>query len=185
VTLHGANGYLLDQFLQDGTNHRTDGYGGSVQGRARLMLEVTDAVADVWGADRVGMHLAPRSPSHGVADSHPETTFTYVASELGRRGLGFLFVRETRGPGALLGHLKRAFGGAVIANDGYDFAAAMQVVKERLADAVAFGKHYISNPDLVRRLELGAPLNTLVPDTIYDLPVSGARGYTDYPALAH
>ena len=184
VTLHGANGYLLDQFLQDGTNHRTDGYGGSVEGRARLMLEVTDAVVDVWGADRVGMHLAPRSPSHGVSDSDPQTTFGHVATELGKRGLGFLFIRETRGPGALLAHLKQAFGGAVIANDGFDFASATEAVEQGLADAVAFGKDYISNPDLVRRLKLGAPLNALVPETIYDLPASGARGYTDYPALA-
>jgi 2,4-dienoyl-CoA reductase-like NADH-dependent reductase (Old Yellow Enzyme family) len=184
VTLHGANGYLLDQFLQDGTNHRTDDYGGSVAGRAKLMLEVTDAVIDVWGPDRVGMHLAPRSPSHGVSDSDPRGTFTYVATELGRRGLGFLFVRETRGPGALLGELKRAFGGIVIANDGFDARAAGEAITQGTADAVAFGKDYISNPDLVHRLRTGAPLNPLVAETIYDLPASGARGYTDYPALA-
>jgi 2,4-dienoyl-CoA reductase-like NADH-dependent reductase (Old Yellow Enzyme family) len=181
VTLHGANGYLLDQFLQDGTNHRTDAYGGSLERRARLMLEVTDAVVSVWGADRVGMHLAPRSPSHGVSDSHPELTFPYVAAELGKRKLAFLFIRETRGPGALLGKLKRAFGGAVIANDGFDFAAATEAVAQGMADAVAFGKDYISNPDLVRRLRIGAPLNPLVSETIY---ASDARGYTDYPALA-
>jgi 2,4-dienoyl-CoA reductase-like NADH-dependent reductase (Old Yellow Enzyme family) len=91
VTIHGANGYLLDQFLQDGSNHRTDAYGGSVENRARLMLEVTDAVAAVWGPERVGMHLAPRSPSNSVSDSNPAMTFGYVARELGRRGLGFLF----------------------------------------------------------------------------------------------
>jgi 2,4-dienoyl-CoA reductase-like NADH-dependent reductase (Old Yellow Enzyme family) len=185
VTLHGANGYLLDQFLQDGTNHRTDGYGGSPEGRARLMLEVTDAVVSVWGADRVGMHLAPRAPSHGVSDSHPEITFPYVASELGKRKLAFLFIRETRGPGALLERLKRAFGGAVIANDGFDFAAANEAVTQGVADAVGFGKDYISNPDLVRRLRIGAPLNPLVPETIYDpLSASGAQGYTDYAVLA-
>ncbi|WP_088958779.1 alkene reductase [Variovorax sp. HW608] len=183
VTLHGGNGYLLDQFLQDGTNHRTDGYGGSVQRRARLMLEVTDAVADVWGADRVGMHLAPRAPNHGVSDSHPETTFGYVASELGKRGLAFLFIRETRGPGALLEKLKREFGGAIIANDGFDFTAGAEAVKQGLADAVAFGKDYIANPDLVHRFKIGAPLNPVVAETIYDLPASGARGYTDYPSL--
>jgi 2,4-dienoyl-CoA reductase-like NADH-dependent reductase (Old Yellow Enzyme family) len=184
VTLHGGNGYLLDQFLQDGTNQRTDGYGGSVQRRARLMLEVTDAVVDVWGADRVGMHLAPRAPSHGVSDSDPQTTFSYVASELRKRGLAFLFVRETRGPGALLQRLKHEFGGAIIANDGFDFAAGTQVVRQGLADAVAFGKDFIANPDLVRRLQIGAALNSLVAETIYDLPASGARGYTDYPPLA-
>jgi 2,4-dienoyl-CoA reductase-like NADH-dependent reductase (Old Yellow Enzyme family) len=184
VTLHGANGYLLDQFLQDGTNRRTDAYGGSVRNRARLMLEVTDAVTSVWGPGRVGMHLAPRSPSHGVSDSDPAATFGHVATELGRRGLAFLFVRETRGPGALLPALKAAFGGAVIANDGYDLDAAHDVLRQGHADAVGFGKHYISNPDLVRRLKQGASLNAVVPETIYDLPVPGARGYTDYPALA-
>jgi 2,4-dienoyl-CoA reductase-like NADH-dependent reductase (Old Yellow Enzyme family) len=184
VTLHGGNGYLLDQFLQDGTNRRSDGYGGSVQRRARLMLEATDAVVDVWGADRVGMHLAPRSPNHGVSDSDPETTFSYVASELGKRGLAFLFIRETQGPGALLELLKHEFGGAIIANDGFDFAAGTRVVAQGLADAVAFGKDFIANPDLVRRLRISAPLNSLVAETIYDLPASGARGYTDYPPLA-
>ena len=184
VTIHGANGYLLDQFLQDGTNHRTDEYGGSIQARARLMLEVTDAVTSVWGAGRVGMHLAPRSPSNGVSDSDPAATFGYVAKQLGKRGLGFLFIRETRGPGALLGALKKGFGGAVVANDGFDLEAANAVLREGLADAVAFGKDYIANPDLVRRLKQGAPLNALVTETIYDLPVSGARGYTDYPVLA-
>jgi 2,4-dienoyl-CoA reductase-like NADH-dependent reductase (Old Yellow Enzyme family) len=183
VTIHGANGYLLDQFLQDGTNQRTDDYGGSVRNRARLMLEVADAAASVWGPGRVGMHLAPRSPSHGVSDSDPATTFGHVAAELGKRGLAFLFIRETRGPGALLDTLKEAFGGAVIANDGYDLDAANEVLRQGRADAVAFGRQYIANPDLVRRLKKGASLNDLVPETIYDLPVPGARGYTDYPAL--
>jgi 2,4-dienoyl-CoA reductase-like NADH-dependent reductase (Old Yellow Enzyme family) len=184
VTIHGANGYLLDQFLQDGTNQRTDVYGGSVQGRARLMLEVADAVTSVWGAGRVGMHLAPRSPSHGVSDSDPAATFGYVATELGKRGLAFLFIRETRGPGALLTDLKRAFGAAIIANDGFDLEAANEVLQQGTADAVAFGKTYIANPDLVRRLKIGAPLNAVVSETIYDMPVSGAQGYTDYPVLA-
>ena len=184
VTIHGANGYLLDQFLQDGTNHRTDAYGGSVQGRARLMLEVAEAVAGVWGPGRVGMHLAPRSPSHGVSDSDPAATFQYVATQLGKLGLAFLFVRETRGPGALLGGLKKAFGAGVIANDGFDLAAAEEALQLGMADAVAFGKDYIANPDLVRRLKRGAPLNVVVPETVYGHPVSGARGYTDYPVLA-
>jgi 2,4-dienoyl-CoA reductase-like NADH-dependent reductase (Old Yellow Enzyme family) len=184
VTIHGANGYLLDQFLQDGSNRRSDAYGGSVENRARLMLEVTDAVTSVWGAGRVGMHLAPRSPSHGVSDSDPARTFIHAAEQLGRRALAFLFVRETRGPGALLGSLKKSFGGPVIANDGFDVEAAKEVLRDGLADAVAFGKHYIANPDLVRRLKKGAPLNAVVPETIYDLPASDARGYTDYPVLS-
>jgi 2,4-dienoyl-CoA reductase-like NADH-dependent reductase (Old Yellow Enzyme family) len=183
VTIHGANGYLLDQFLQDGTNKRSDEYGGSIENRARLMLWVADAVAKVWGPQRVGMHLAPRSPSHSVSDSDPAQTFGYVARELGRRRLGFLFIRETRGPGALLPMLKREFGGVVIANDGYDFEAASAALARGEADAVSFGRSYIANPDLVERLRRRAALNEVDSETIYDLVEAGARGYTDYPTL--
>jgi 2,4-dienoyl-CoA reductase-like NADH-dependent reductase (Old Yellow Enzyme family) len=183
VTIHGANGYLLDQFLQDGANHRTDAYGGSIENRARLMLAVTDAVTAVWGPQRVGMHLAPRSPSHSVSESNPAQTFGYVARELGKRGLGFLFIRETSGPDALLPMLKREFGGICIANDGLDSEAARAVLARGEADAVSFGRAYISNPDLVERLRQHAPLNETQPETIYDLAGAGARGYTDYPTL--
>jgi 2,4-dienoyl-CoA reductase-like NADH-dependent reductase (Old Yellow Enzyme family) len=183
VTIHGANGYLLDQFLQDGTNERTDEYGGNVENRGRLMLEVADAAASVWDPRRVGMHLAPRSPSHSVSDSNPAKTFTYVAKELGRRQVGFLFIRETRGPGALLPSLKREFGGICIANDGYDMDSAALALQNGEADAVSFGRAYIANPDLVNRLRHRAPLNEVDAGTIYDLVESGARGYTDYPTL--
>jgi len=184
VTIHAANGYLLDQFLQDGSNARDDAYGGSVENRARILLEVTDAVTAVWSANRVGVHLAPRSPSHSMSDSQPAQTFGYVAQALGQRGIGFLFVRETRGEGALLPALKRAFRGVVIANDGFDQTAAQAALDSGAADAVAFGRAYIANPDLVERLQQQAALNAVDPTTLYDTGGLGARGYTDYPTLA-
>ena len=184
VTIHGANGYLLDQFLQDGSNRREDDYGGPVENRARLMLEVADAAVSVWGAGRVGMHLAPRAPSHDIGDSDPAATFTHVARALGERGLAFLFVRETRGPGALLADIRQAFGGVCIANDGLDVDAARQVVAAGEADAVGFGRLYIANPDLVERIRRGAPLNAVDAATIYDVERPGVAGYNDYPLLA-
>lgn len=183
VTIHGANGYLIDQFLQDGTNQRDDEYGGSVENRARLMLEVCDAVTSVWGPERVGMHLATRSPSHDVRDSDPAQTFTYVARELGRRKLAFLFVRETLGKDALLPELKQLFGGICIANDGLDAETAKRLVAAGQADAVSFGRAYIANPDLVERIRRGASFNALNPATIYDIENSSAVGYLDYPVL--
>jgi len=184
VTIHAANGYLLDQFLQDGSNVRDDAYGGSIENRARILLEVTDAVTAVWDASRVGVHLAPRSPSHSMADSQPAQTFGYVAQALGQRGIGFLFVREAPGEGALLPQLKQAFGGAVIANDGFDQDAAQAVLDRGEADAVAFGRAYIANPDLVERLARRAALNALDPATLYGAPDGApARGYVDYPTL--
>jgi 2,4-dienoyl-CoA reductase-like NADH-dependent reductase (Old Yellow Enzyme family) len=183
VTIHGANGYLLDQFLQDGSNHRTDEYGGPVENRARLMIEAAEAVSAVWGPQRVGMHLAPRSPSHSVSDSNPAQTFGYVARELGRRNLGFLFVRETPGHGALLSLLKHEFGGVTIANDGLNAESAQAVLANREADAVAFGRAYIANGDLVTRLREGAEWNTVDLDTVYGTMEPGPRGYTDYPML--
>jgi 2,4-dienoyl-CoA reductase-like NADH-dependent reductase (Old Yellow Enzyme family) len=180
VEIHGANGYLLDQFLQDSTNRRTDDYGGSVENRARLLLEVTDAVASVWGAGRVGMHLAPRGDEHSVGDSNPAATFGYVAEQLGRRGLAFLAARESVGPGRLGPELKRKFGGIYIANEGFSFETANEAIAAGAADAVAFGKLFIANPDLPKRFALGAPLNKPDPSTFYG---SGPRGYTDYPAL--
>lgn len=183
VTIHAANGYLLDQFLQDGSNDRTDAYGGSVENRARILLEVADAVTAVWSPNRVGVHLAPRSPSHSMSESQPAQTFGYVAEALGQRGLGFLFVRETRGEGALLPLLKQKFGGAIIANDGFDQDAAQAVLASGEADAVAFGRAYIANPDLVDRLEQRAALNAVDPATLYGSPGEPAQGYTDYPTL--
>ena len=181
VEIHGANGYLLDQFLQDSTNHRTDEYGGSVENRARLMLEVTDAAIAVWGANRVAMHLAPRGDSHDMGDSNPAATFGYVARELGKRRIAFLCVRESVGPNRLGPELKKLFGGTYVANEAHTRESAEQLLRAGEADAVAFGKLFIANPDLPRRFALNAPLNAPVPDTFY---ASGPQGYTDYPALA-
>lgn len=181
VELHGANGYLLDQFLQDNANHRTDGYGGPVENRARLALEATDAVISIWGADRVGYHINPRGGSHGIKDSNPAATFGYLARELGRRKLAFLCSRETLDAPRLGPDLKRAFGGPFIANDSFTAENARAVLAAGEADAVAWGKLFIANPDLPRRLQLGAPLNTPDQTTFYG---GDARGYTDYPVLA-
>ncbi|SCM78979.1 N-ethylmaleimide reductase [uncultured Pleomorphomonas sp.] len=180
VELHGANGYLLDQFLQDKTNHRTDAYGGPIENRARLMLEAVDAAIGVWGASRVGLHLAPRGDSHDMGDSDPKATFGYVAREAGKRGLAFIFTREHLGDDRLTPHLKEQFGGALIANEGFTFDEASAEIAAGRADAVAWGKEFIANPDLVERFRAGAARNPLVPETIYS---DSATGYTDYPAL--
>lgn len=180
VELHGANGYLLDQFLQDGTNHRTDQYGGTIENRARLMLECTDAAISVFGPGRVGMHLAPRGDSHGISDSDPARTFGYVATELGRRKIAFLCAREKIGPGRIGPELKRAFGGIYIANEGFTLETAQEVLDKGEADAVAFGKLFIANPDLPERFQDHAPLNQPDPGTFYS---HTAVGYIDYPAL--
>jgi 2,4-dienoyl-CoA reductase-like NADH-dependent reductase (Old Yellow Enzyme family) len=198
VHIHGANGYLLDQFLQDSTNRRDDRYGGSLENRARLMLEVTDAVAEVWGADRVGMHLAPRMDSHDMGDSDRLGTFTYVARELGKRKLGWIAAREyaadphakpvdsqgrpkeVKNPESIGPRLKEAFGGVYIANEGFTLESAQKALAEGWADAVAFGKLFIANPDLVQRFASGAPLNAWDPATFYS---GGEKGYVDYPAL--
>ncbi|MFS2008163.1 alkene reductase [Duganella sp. CT11-25] len=181
VEIHGANGYLLDQFLQDKTNQRTDNYGGPIENRARLMLEVTDACIAVWGANRVGMHLAPRRDSHDMGDSNPAATFGYVARELGKRKIAFICAREAVGEDSLGPLLKKEFGGVYIANEKMDKQAAQKVLDSGAADAIAFGKAYISNPDLVRRLQLDAPLNEWKAETFY---APAEEGYTDYPALA-
>jgi len=182
VEVHGANGYLLDQFLQDGSNRRTDEYGGPVERRARLLLEVTDACIGVWGADRVGVHLSPGGTTHSMRDSDPAATFGYVARELGRRGIAFLCAREPLDGRQPLGPaLRAAFGGKYIANDGYTPEAAARAVARGEADAVAFGRLFIANPDLPRRVRLQADLNVPDPETFYS---SGPAGYVDYPALA-
>ncbi len=181
VELHGANGYLLDQFLQDGPNKRTDRYGGSIENRARLMLEATDAAISVWGADRVGMHLAPRGDAHDVGDTDLAATFTYVARELGKRKLAFLCSREAIGPDSLGPRLKAAFGGVYVANERFTGETGQAALDAGWADAVAFGKDFLANPDLPERLRTGAKLNPANPETFY---ASGAEGYVDYPPLA-
>jgi 2,4-dienoyl-CoA reductase-like NADH-dependent reductase (Old Yellow Enzyme family) len=180
VEIHGANGYLLDQFLQDHSNHRTDEYGGSIENRARLMLEVADAAISVWGAGRVGMHLAPRADAHGMGDSDLPATFRYVATELGRRKLAFLFTREHVAADSLSPQLREVFGGKLIANERFTMEQSQHALDSGEADAIAFGMKFIANPDLPARLRAGAALNEVNPATIY---ANGAEGYTDYPAL--
>lgn len=181
VEIHGANGYLLDQFLQDSTNKRDDIYGGSIENRARLMLEVTDAVIDVWGAGRVGMHLAPRADAHDMGDSTKTETFSYVARELGRRGIAFICTREHQADDSISPLLKQEFGGVLIANESMSFESGNALLAAGKADAIAFGKLYIANPDLVERFKTGAELNPPDPSSFY---AGGAEGYTDYPRLA-
>lgn len=178
VEIHGANGYLLDQFLQDGSNHRTDSHGGSLENRARLMLEVTDACISVWGADRVGMHLAPRCDSHTMGDSNPLATFSYVARELGKRRIAFICARESNKEPFLGPALKKAFGGIYIANEGFDFESGSALLQTGTADAVAYGKWFISNPDLPHRFKNKIPLTPFDFQTFYG---KGEKGYTDYP----
>lgn len=181
VELHGANGYLLDQFLQDSTNLRTDEYGGTLENRARLMLEVTDACISVWGASRVGMHLAPRCDAHNMGDSDPLATFGYVARELGRRHIAFICARESLGDNRIGPALKKAFGGVYIVNEGFTQTTAQLALDAGEADAAAFGQLFIANPDLPERFAAGASLNAPNPATFY---TPGAGGYTDYPRLS-
>ncbi|HPG88761.1 MAG TPA: alkene reductase [Hyphomicrobium sp.] len=181
VEIHGANGYLLDQFLQDSINKRTDIYGGSIENRARLLLEAVDAAIEVWGADRVGLHLAPRGDAHTMGDSNTRETFGYVARQMGKRGIAFICAREYSGADALGPTLKQEFGGVFIANEKYTKETAEAAITEGRADAVAFGQLFIANPDLPERFARNADLNTPDPTTFY---ASGPKGYTDYPALA-
>ncbi len=180
VELHGANGYLLDQFLQDGSNLRTDEYGGALPNRARLMLEVADAAVSVWGAGRVGVHLAPRADAHSMGDSNLSATFEYVARQLGARKLAFICAREYLGPDRIGPKLRAAFGGVYVANEKFTFDTATQAVESGEADAVAFGKLFIANPDLPQRFKLRAALNEWRIPQFY---AGGAEGYTDYPSL--
>lgn len=180
VEIHGANGYLLDQFLQDGSNRRTDAYGGSIENRARLMLEVTDAAISVWGAGRVGMHIAPRGDSHSMGDSNPLATFTYLAKELARRQIAFICAREHAGENRIGPQIKAVFGGVYIANEQFTHASAEATLAAGEADAIAWGKLFIANPDLPQRMKLGAVFNAPDATTFYG---GSTQGYTDYPAL--
>jgi len=180
VEIHGANGYLLDQFLQTNSNIRTDMYGGSIENRARLHIEVAEAASAVFGADRVGMHLSPRGDIHGMGDIDPRATFTYLATELGKRKLAFLMAREFYAEDRLGPDLKKAFGGVYIANEKYTQAEAEQVIQAGEADAVAFGKLFIANPDLPKRFANSSVINTPDPETFY---THDAKGYTDYSSL--
>jgi len=185
VEVHGANGYLIDQFLRDGTNKRTDQYGGGIENRTRFLLEVVDAVIAVVGADRTGLRISPQNGQNDISDSDPQHLFNHVASALSGKGLAFLHVIEgDTGGGAVppfdYKEIKRRFGGIVIANNGFDKERANEAIEEGRADLVAFGKPFISNPDLVTRLYLNAPLAPANRETFY----GGAdQGYTDYPLL--
>lgn len=180
VHVHGANGYLLDQFLQDKTNLRDDEYGGSLENRARLLLEVTDACIEVWGKGRVGVHLAPRMDAHDMGDSNRTDTFSYVATELGKRGIAFISTREHAAEDSLTPLLKQLFNGPVIANEQFDKVQANHWLAENKADAIAFGIPFIANPDLPKRLALDSELNAPRPELFYG---QGPVGYTDYPEL--
>ncbi|MCW8038469.1 MULTISPECIES: alkene reductase [Acinetobacter] len=182
VELHGANGYLIDQFLQSSTNHREDAYGGSVENRTRLLLEVVDALIEVWGAGRVGVHLAPRGDEHDMGDDDPRETFGYALQELGKRKIAFFFTREYLADDSISEYLKaRSAGVPYIANMKLSRADAIELLNSGKADAVSFGKAYIANPDLFERLVQDAPLNELVFDNM--IGVQTAEGYTDYPSL--
>lgn len=190
VEVHGANGYLLDQFLQDGSNKRTDNYGGSITNRARLLLEVTDAVIAIWGKGRVGVRLSPYGTFNDMSDSNPSALFSYVLEQLSQREIAYAHVIEPRSSSAggndnvspdapCTSHLfRKAFRGAFLSAGGYTPESAQQVVTEGNADAVAFGRYYISNPDLENRLKLSIPLTPYNRSTFYG---GGKEGYTDYP----
>jgi N-ethylmaleimide reductase len=187
VEIHGANGYLLDQFAKDGANKRTDAYGGSIENRAKLMLEVSKAVAAEAGAERTGIRISPVTPANDISDSNPQPLFDYIVDHLNALKLAYLHVIEgaTGGPRDVApfdyASLRKRFAGAYMANNGYDLALAKKVLATNEADLIAFGKLFISNPDLVERLKRGAPLSAPDKATFYG---GGAKGYTDYPTLS-
>jgi len=187
VEIHSANGYLLDQFLRDGTNKRTDRYGGTFENRARFLLEVTEAIVTVWGVERVGIRLSPSGTFNDMTDSDPEAFFVYLLGELNRFGLAYLHIVDAlesdirHGANVInLDVLRKVYNGTLIVCGGYDQARAEKVIAQGKADAVAFGQLYIANPDLVERFKLNAPLNEPDPATFYG---GDEKGYTDYPEL--
>ncbi len=183
VELHAANGYLIDQFLQTKTNLREDEYGGSVENRARFLLEVVDALVEVWGAGRVGVHLAPRGDEHDMGDHDPRETFGYAMEQLGQRQIAFFFTREYLAEDSMSEYLKeRSNGVAYIANMKLDRSSALDLLSSEKADAVSFGKAYIANPDLFERLVIDAEMNELKLENMLGTDV--AEGYIDYPFLA-
>jgi len=186
IEVHAANGYLLDQFLRDGSNRRDDGYGGSIANRARLLLEVTEAVAEVWGGNRVGVRISPVNGFNSISDSDPDGTFGYVVQELNRFGLAYLhvversFSGEQPEPAYDRRRLRAVFDGPYIANGGFDRLRGDWALASGAADLVAYGKAFLANPDLPERFRGNAPLNEPDPATFYG---GDGRGYTDYPAL--
>jgi len=187
VEIHGANGYLLDQFLRDGTNQRTDQYGGSLENRSRLLMQVTEEVCKIWGSDRVGLRLSPLQPFNDIKDSDPQATFTYVVKALNRFNLAYLHITEmgSENPGAAgpafdLTSLRPLWNGVYMTNSEYDYDAANNAVSTQQADLISFGKLFIANPDLPERFAKKAPLNEPDVSTFYG---GDARGYIDYPFL--
>ena len=187
VELHGANGYLIDQFLRDSANKRTDRYGGSASNRARLLIEVTEALIGEWGGERVGVRLSPTNPYNDIADSNPAATFSTAASVLDRLGIAYLHIVEP-GPGdpVAAGEMpdirffRKIWRGPLIANKGYDLERANAVLRDGAADLVSFAALYLANPDLAERFRRGGPFNPPDRKTFYG---GAAKGYTDYPAL--
>ena len=186
VQVHGAHGYLIDQFLRDSVNDRTDAYGGSLENRARLLLEVTDAAIGVFGAGRVAIRISPLVPFNDMADSDPAALVKYVAEQMSRRKIAFFELRHDQHDRpaelALASLAREHFRGVLMRNGGFDQASGERAVSSGLADAIVYGRLFIANPDLVERFRLGAPLNPLRMETLYG---GGAEGYTDYPSLAH
>jgi len=185
VEIHGANGYLIDQFLRDGTNRRTDGYGGSLENRVRFLREVTEAVVGVWGEGRVGVRLSPQSSFNDMRDSNPAKTFSRAAEVLGGMGLAYVHVVENLdshplGSDRVTPVIRERFDGPLIVNDGYDAQTAEAVLERGEADLVSFGKLYLANPDLPERVRQGGPYNKPDLSTFYG---GGSEGYTDYPTL--
>ena len=188
VEMHSGNGYLLDQFLQDGSNHRTDAYGGPVENRARLLLEATEAVASVWGGDRVAVRISPSTQFNAMSDSNPDALFGYVVMQLNRLGLAYLHLIEPRVKGNVLikddqppvaaEQMRKIFTGKIVAAGGFEPDTAEAIVEKGDADLVAFGRHFIANPDLPARIKLGLPLNPYDRKTFYG---GDFHGYTDYP----
>ncbi len=182
VELHAANGYLIDQFLQTKTNKREDEYGGSVESRARFLLEVVDALIEVWGAGRVGVHLAPRGDEHDMGDDAPRETFGYAMEELGKRNIAFFFTREYLAEDSISEYMKERSGSVpYVANMRLSRDDAIELLASGKADAVSFGKDYISNPDLFERLVNNSPLNELKLENMIGTDVP--EGYIDYPTL--
>jgi N-ethylmaleimide reductase len=184
VQLHGAHGYLIDQFLRDGVNDRTDAYGGTIANRARFLFEVVDATIGAFGADRVGLRISPRVPFNDMVDSEPAALVRHVAIECQRRRLGHLELRHAAGTApnevALARIAREHFRGPLLRNGGFTRDTAEEAIADGLADAIVFGTAFLANPDLPRRFLLNAPLNPVDEATLYS---NDASGYTDYPAL--
>ncbi|WP_412754208.1 alkene reductase [Legionella donaldsonii] len=188
IEIHAANGYLIDQFMRDKTNKRTDRYGGSLENRARLLLELVDALKEVWPGDKIGIRFSPVSPANDIADSNPMATFSYMVSALNEFALAYIHCVEgvTIGPRTIpadfsFATLRALFKGQYMANNGYDLPLAVQAREKNLADLICFGRPFIANPDLVERLQTGARLNEAPRELWYG---GGEHGYTDWPTLA-